>query len=207
MEKSVPLDVENNKQLEVKEEKNEKQDTQLKENIENNEKKIKELEEKKREIEKRMKEEKEIMEKERERIEREREIRIKEEKEKMEREIEKEKQRAEREREERERREKEIREREIAERERREKENRERGFCCKGCEWYFTNRNNSNKYFRRTLYNGCSFVDGLKSIGVNYSFAYRTQIAAKNGIDNYIGHPSQNIHMLHLLERGELLRP
>ena len=185
MEKSLPLDVGNNKQLEVKEAKNEKQDTQLKENIENNEKKIKELEEKKREIEKRMKEEKEKMEKERERIEREREIRIKEEKEKMEREIEKEKERA--------------------ERERREKEIRESG--CKGCEWYFTNRNNRNKYFPRTLYNGCSFVDGLKSIGVDYSFAYRTQIAAKNGINVYDGNPCQNLHMLHLLERGELLRP
>ena len=136
---------------------------QLKENIENNEGKINELEERKREIEIRMKEEKEKMEKERERIEREREIRIKEEKEKMKREKEK--------------------ERERAEIERREKEIGERRMGCKGCEWYFNNR---NKYFPSTPYNGYSIVDGLRAIGANFSFAYRTQIAAKNGINDYV---------------------
>ena len=189
MEKSLPSDVGNNKQLELKEEKNEKQDTQLKENIKNNEGKINELEERKREIEIRMKEEKEKMEKERERIEREREIKIKEEKEKMEREIEKERERAEIER---------------AEIERREKEIRERGMGCKGCEWYFKNR---NKYFPSTPYNGYSIVDGLKAIGADSSFAYRTQIAAKNGINDYVGRPDQNLHMLDLLKLGKLLRP
>jgi TolA-binding protein len=188
MEKSLPSDIGNNKQLESKEEKNEKQDTQLKENIENNEGKINELEERKREIEIRMKEEKEKMEKERERIEREREIRIKEEKEKMEREIEKER------RAEIERREKEIREKEI----------RERGVGCKGCEWFFNNR---KKYFPSTPYNGYSIVDGLRAIGADSSFDYRTQIAIKNGINDYVGSPNQNLHMLDLLKLGKLLRP
>ena len=168
MEKSLPSDIGNNKQLESKEEKNEKQDTQLKENIENNEGKINELEERKREIE----------------------IRMKEEKEKMEREIEKERER----RAEIERREKEIREKEI----------RERGVGCKGCEWFFNNR---KKYFPSTPYNGYSIVDGLRAIGADSSFDYRTQIAIKNGINDYVGSPNQNLHMLDLLKLGKLLRP
>ena len=64
-----------------------------------------------------------------------------------------------------------------------------------------------DKYFPSTPYNGYSIVDGLNAISVDSSFAYRTQIAAKNGIDVYVGNPNQNLHMLNLLKLGKLLRP
>jgi len=128
-------------------------------------------------LERREREEREERER-RERAERER--REREEREERER-----KERAERERREREERER----REREERERREREARERQF------------------FPRTPYGGCSIVDGLKAIGVDSSYGYRAQIAARNGIGGYRGAPNQNVHMLNLLKRGELLRP
>ena len=63
------------------------------------------------------------------------------------------------------------------------------------------------KYFPKTSYNGCSIVDGLKSIGANSTYDYRCLIAAKNGIDGYKGTPEQNTHMLNLLKNGRLIKP
>ena len=102
------------------------------------------------------------------------------------------------EREERERREREERERrEREERERREKEEIERK----------EREERERQYFPRTPYTGCSIVDGLKAINANSSYAYREQIAARNGIGGYVGSGQQNTHMLNLLKQGRLLRP
>ena len=170
MEKSLSSDVEKNNQLEVNEEKSERQDMHLKEIIENNERK-------KREIEEIMQKEREIRMLEK----REREIRIQAEKERelrIQKEIEKQ----------------------------REEERKDVGFCCEGCMRHF-GIGKYSKYFPPTPYGGFSIVDGLKAIGENSSFNYRLIIAKKNGIDNYIGSPPQNIHMLNLLKQGRLLKP
>ena len=61
----------------------------------------------------------------------------------------------------------------------------------------------SNSYFS-TNYKGLSFVDGLKSIGVDSSFRNRKIIAMNNGITNYTGSYSQNLKLLKLLKNGKL---
>ena len=100
-------------------------------------------------------------------------------------------------------REKEEKERKI--RERREKERRENeGFCCECCMRNFGI--GKYKFFPHTPYKGYSIVEGLKYIGVDSYFGYRCKIAEKNGI-NYTGTPEQNLHMLNLLKKGELLKP
>ena len=53
-------------------------------------------------------------------------------------------------------------------------------------------------------YKGLSFVDGLKSIGVDSSFENRKRIAYNNGITNYTGSAIQNIKLLNLLKQGKL---
>lgn len=53
-------------------------------------------------------------------------------------------------------------------------------------------------------YRGLSFVDGLKSIGVDSSFENRKRIAFRNGITNYTGSAIQNIRLLNLLKQGKL---
>jgi len=52
-----------------------------------------------------------------------------------------------------------------------------------------------------------SIVDALAYLKVDYSYAYRAQIAAKNAITNYTGTPAQNTTMLNLLKNGTLKRP
>ena len=64
-----------------------------------------------------------------------------------------------------------------------------------------------NSCFPKPNYNGCSIVDALKTIGANSRYEYRSIIAARNGIENYVGSPKQNIKMLKLLKKGHLLRP
>ena len=59
-------------------------------------------------------------------------------------------------------------------------------------EYYFSN------------YKGLSFVDGLKSIGVDSSFENRKRIAYNNGINNYTGSAIQNIKLLDKLKKGTL---
>ena len=51
-----------------------------------------------------------------------------------------------------------------------------------------------------------SLVDALKSIGVDSSYANRTQIAALNGISDYSGSVAQNNQMLSLLKQGKLIK-
>ena len=63
------------------------------------------------------------------------------------------------------------------------------------------------QYFQRTPYTGVSIVDGLEAIGANKTYAYRAQIAAKNGIIGYRGTAEQNTKMLNLLKEGKLLKP
>ena len=51
-----------------------------------------------------------------------------------------------------------------------------------------------------------SLVDALKSIGVDSSYANRTQIAGLNGISDYSGSVAQNNQMLSLLKQGKLIK-
>lgn len=63
------------------------------------------------------------------------------------------------------------------------------------------------KYFIKCNYKGFSIVDGLKSIGANSTYAYRSKIAKANDIINYRGTATQNLKMLSLLKRGKLIKP
>lgn len=65
----------------------------------------------------------------------------------------------------------------------------------------------SNEYFPACSYTGVSIVDGLRSIGVNNSYSYRSTIAVANGISGYEGTPAQNTQMLNLLKAGKLKKP
>ena len=60
--------------------------------------------------------------------------------------------------------------------------------------------------YYKSDYKGLSFVDGLKSIGVDSSFANRKRIAKANGINNYTGSAIQNIKLLNMLKKGNLRR-
>ena len=65
----------------------------------------------------------------------------------------------------------------------------------------------NSEYFPTIQYNGISFLDGLRSIGVCTSFGYIRKIAETNGIIGYIGMPRENIQMLCLLKAGKLIKP
>lgn len=60
-----------------------------------------------------------------------------------------------------------------------------------------------NDYYKAD-YKGLSFVDALKSIGVDSSFENRKRIARANGIDNYKGSALQNMKLLNMLKNGTL---
>ena len=57
-------------------------------------------------------------------------------------------------------------------------------------------------YYKK--FNSTSIVDGLKSIGVDSSFANRKKIAKANGISNYEGTASQNNKLCSLAKQGKL---
>ncbi len=59
-------------------------------------------------------------------------------------------------------------------------------------------------YLSNPEYSYGSIVDGLKSIGADSSFDYRTLVAYENGIHNYRGSYEQNIQLLSLLKAGKL---
>ena len=61
-----------------------------------------------------------------------------------------------------------------------------------------------NDIYYKTDYKGLSFVDALKSIGVDSSFENRKRIARRNGIDNYKGTALQNMKLLNMLKNGTL---
>ena len=62
-------------------------------------------------------------------------------------------------------------------------------------------------YFAATPYRGNSIEDGLRAIGECNTYPYRAQIAARNGINGYIGSPHQNLLMLSFLIQGLLIKP
>lgn len=73
------------------------------------------------------------------------------------------------------------------------------------CPWieYPSGKN----YFKACSQSEISIVDALKSIGENSGYAYRKKIAAANGIEGYCGTAKENIKMLSLLRKGQLIRP
>lgn len=61
-------------------------------------------------------------------------------------------------------------------------------------------------YYPRCNWKYNSFVDALKSIGVNSSYANRKSIAAMNSISNYTGTAAQNRLLLNTLKSGRLIK-
>lgn len=51
-----------------------------------------------------------------------------------------------------------------------------------------------------------TLIDSLNKIGVDSSYDFRKRIAAANGIEDYSGTAEQNIHILSLLNKGNLLK-
>ena len=64
----------------------------------------------------------------------------------------------------------------------------------------------NTEYYPKYAGNTNSIVDALKSLNINSTFAYRKEIAAKNGITLYIGSAKQNAKMLELLKSGKLIK-
>ena len=62
-------------------------------------------------------------------------------------------------------------------------------------------------YFPRYTGNSTSIIIALDSLGIDSSFAHRTEIANANGITNFTGTADQNTMMLNLLINGILRRP
>ena len=60
------------------------------------------------------------------------------------------------------------------------------------------------KYLYNPNYKGNSIVDGLKGIGIDSSFGYRSKLAKINGISDYRGSAEQNTKMLNMLKKGIL---
>lgn len=70
-----------------------------------------------------------------------------------------------------------------------------------------TDQEPSVVYFTKYTGNSVSIVEALISIGENSAYSYRKTIAAKNGIENYSGTPTQNTQMLNMLKNGTLIKP
>lgn len=65
----------------------------------------------------------------------------------------------------------------------------------------------ATRYFSPCSKNETSIVDALKSLGENSGYAYRKKIAEANGIACYSGTPKENIKLLAMLKKGNLIRP
>ena len=63
----------------------------------------------------------------------------------------------------------------------------------------------SNIYLANLSYDGDSIVDALSLIGVDSSYNNRSKLAKANGITNYSGTAEQNLKLLNLLKKGELI--
>lgn len=63
------------------------------------------------------------------------------------------------------------------------------------------------EYYAKATYSGASFVEGLRSIGVNASYTNRKKIASANSVGNYTGTAAQNTTLLGLLKKGKLIKP
>ncbi len=82
----------------------------------------------------------------------------------------------------------------------------ERGWTSWGkCPWIDYPK--GERFFKECAHDEISIVDALKSIGENSGFAYRKKVAVANGITDYAGTAKQNIRLLSLLRRGELIKP
>lgn len=87
-----------------------------------------------------------------------------------------------------------------------ETELKDRGWTSWGkCPWIDYPK--GERFFKTCAADEISIVDALKSIGENSGFAYRKKIAAANGMADYVGTPKENIRLLSLLRRGELIKP
>ena len=65
----------------------------------------------------------------------------------------------------------------------------------------------NSEYFPRYTGSSGSIVTGLRAVGAESSFNYRSRVAAKNGISGYRGTAQQNVTLLNLLKQGKLLNP
>lgn len=75
-------------------------------------------------------------------------------------------------------------------------------------------QSNAKNYYAKTPYTGVSIVDGLKATGVYYTKDGRVDdwhamkaTAEANGIKNFTGTAEQNLYMLDLLKKGQLVKP
>ncbi len=64
-----------------------------------------------------------------------------------------------------------------------------------------------SRYFGKCANEEKSIVDALKSLGENSGFNYRRRIAQANGIGEYTGTAKENLRLLSLLRKGQLIRP
>ncbi len=65
----------------------------------------------------------------------------------------------------------------------------------------------SGGYFPACAWNETSLVDGLRSVGAEYSFDDRAEIALANGYRDYQGTAAQNTALLYRLRCGALRKP
>lgn len=68
------------------------------------------------------------------------------------------------------------------------------------------NQTTTEEYLSNSTYFDGSIVDGLKEIGIDSSYDYREKLALKNGITDYHGSYEQNVKLLSLLKKGELIK-
>lgn len=55
--------------------------------------------------------------------------------------------------------------------------------------------------------NSVNVVDALRSVGMNSDFNYRKELAELNGIKDFVGTKEQNLQLLSLLRRGDIVEP
>ncbi len=70
-----------------------------------------------------------------------------------------------------------------------------------------SNTDTQTNYFPAYTGHSLSIVTALKSLGIDSSRSFRTNIARANEISGYTGSASQNLKMLNLLRRGQLIDP
>lgn len=72
---------------------------------------------------------------------------------------------------------------------------------------YLTVVTPAKECYPAVIYSGDSIKEALKKIGVDSSLSFRKKIAKANNIKAYVGTAKQNLQMLNLLKKGELLKP
>lgn len=60
---------------------------------------------------------------------------------------------------------------------------------------------------RKYTGNSVNVVDALRSVGMNSDFNYRKELAELNGIKDFVGTKEQNLQLLSLLRRGDIIEP